>query len=239
MLDRPIRIPVLRGPGRGHRLPLPRFGLRRAFVLALGRYEQEVARFLAHSLQGRAVFFDVGASTGYFVRLAIRTMPPDGTIVAFEPDPLARGELEQLRAQAATGTFLVRDEALARGDGQASLVSRDLVCGRLEGVGVALAGASGRSIPVRTRSVDSLVTGGELPSPDVVKIDAEGAERDILEGMTRVLTEQSPAVAVECHSMALFADVLRAFVDAGYEQIRCSAGGDGVGPPTVFARRTG
>jgi len=47
-------------------------------------------------------------------------------------------------------------------------------------------------------SIDGLVADG-LPAPDVVKIDVEGAELEVLDGMERTLRELRPALVIELH----------------------------------------
>jgi len=48
-------------------------------------------------------------------------------------------------------------------------------------------------------ALDEEIAAGALPPPDVVKIDVEGAEIAVLEGMAGTLAEHRPAVICELH----------------------------------------
>src|SRR2546430_1234030 len=90
------RTRVFMGPGRGHHFETPQrrlHGMRNRGFVALGRYELAVTAFLAEYLPSSGAFFDIGASTGYFTRVALAIMPPTAKIVAFEPDSRAAAEL--------------------------------------------------------------------------------------------------------------------------------------------------
>ncbi len=59
---------------------------------------------------------------------------------------------------------------------------------------------------VHTRSVDELMERFRLPMPAVVKIDVEGAEAEVLEGMRSLLSrEDAPTVLIESNPVALLA----------------------------------
>lgn len=223
-----LEIPVLLGPCRGHRFSTR--GVRGSVAVALGRYEWPVVRFLRAHLAAANVFFDIGAHTGYFTRLALRTMP-DGLIVAFEPDDALHQELAGLG-----GRVILRREGVGRADGAATLLSAPQRCSWLDGADSppALRSPSRR---ITVRSVDSLLDEGAVPAPDVLKIDVEGSELDVLTGCERTI-EHVRALAVECHSMPLFRDVLDQTIRVGFDQIQTTSGGDGVGPPTILASRS-
>jgi FkbM family methyltransferase len=225
---------VLVGPGRGHRFEVPPLSLayrvRNRASVALGRYEPEVATFLARHLRSCRAFVDIGASTGYYTRIALTLMESDGTVVAFEPDPDAAA---RLRRAFSDPRLAVREEALGRDDHGAVLERRDRLASRIRDESVASSGYA-NGIDVRVRSLDGLVDAGEVPCPDVLKIDVEGGEILVLEGMSRLL-QRRPAIAVECHSMPLLRDVLDLLIGNGYDSVEVTHGGDNIGPPTVLA----
>ena len=67
------------------------------------------------------------------------------------------------------------------------------------------------TVPVAVAAVDDLVEEGRIRPPDVVKIDAEGAELDIVTGMARTLATHHPAVICELHATnSAFAELMRA-----------------------------
>jgi FkbM family methyltransferase len=204
-------------------------------AIALGRYEREVVGFLSEILPSAQVFFDIGAYTGIYCRLARRLMNDTATIVAFEPD--ARAQHRLMQALGADPRVIVRREAVGDDDGTATLSFQEGACSRIEGVAVPFPGLADSSQAIHVRSIDSLVRSGDLPAPDVVKVDVEGGELSVLRGMEETLATRKPAMAVECHSMVLLHDVLGVFLRHGYERIVVIKGGDHVGPPTVLAKQ--
>jgi hypothetical protein len=48
-------------------------------------------------------------------------------------------------------------------------------------------------------TIDELVASGELPPPTLVKIDVEGAEVAVLEGMRATIERHRPAIICELH----------------------------------------
>lgn len=218
---------MLLGPARGHRFSAQ--GVRQSVVVAVGRYEWTVARFLRAHLCDARVFFDVGAHTGYFSRLALRTML-EGLVVAFEPDIAWHGELQKLDRS----RLVLRSEAIGETDGTGTLVSAPGALSRLTGAAV-LAGPATKTATI-VRSIDGLREEGAVPAPDVLKIDVEGSELGVIIGAERTLAGVR-AMAVECHSMPLFRDVLDQTIIAGFDQIQCTGGGDELGPPTILASR--
>lgn len=137
------------------------------------------------------VIYDVGANIGLVsLALALHPRGRESRVVAFEPEP---GNLERLRANL---------EANGLGD-------------RVEGHGVALGAEDGsvglhvrggpgegrhsivddrkalEAISVPLRRAASLAEEG-VPVPDVAKIDVEGAEGAVLEGMAPLIREGRP-----------------------------------------------
>lgn len=200
-----------------------------------GRYEREQSAFLRDRLMSSSTFLDVGAAQGHFVRLASRVMPVGAVVIAFEPDPAQRAVLEQIAAEHAAGRVLIRREAVAGEDTTKRLLVAEGIYARLAAIGLPADVESQVSIEVPVRSIDSLVLSGEIPPPDVIKIDTEGAELAVLAGMVQTLSSQRPALMIECHSMPLLRDVLSVVLENGYGEVRVTRGGDHVGPPSVLA----
>lgn len=166
-----------------------------------GRIEPQVTALLVDHLRPGMGFVDVGAHYGYFSVVASRLVGPAGRVVAFEPGRetarlleanvahLDNVVIERAAVHAHGGSLELTDfgpaaSALNTVTGQAR-VPRD-ERGRLRG----------RRYWVPTVSLDDYSAEHDL-RPDFVKLDAEGAELDILEGAQRLLRTVAPVLIVE------------------------------------------
>jgi FkbM family methyltransferase len=158
--------------------------VKRIFGNKKGRWEGIFERELVGEANNGDVAWDVGAFSGEYTGKLSRAVGPEGRVFAFEPNPLNRERLQERLA--AEGNVTVLPVALGnRCDSVNFLLSR----GRSRVVSV-----SGRSdvVVVRMETGDAIVDLGEAAQPHLIKIDAEGLELDILQGLRRTL--ESPAL---------------------------------------------
>jgi len=134
-------------------------------------------------------FFDVGANIGIFTIMAARRVGPEGHVYAFEPH--AGNVVALLRNVAANGLddrVTVMSCALSAGAGYLPFAYRSLESG--DGLGeVGAAGRDGAHSELKaTDSADRLVEQGVVRPPTLVKIDVEGHEQQVLQGMSGLLS---------------------------------------------------
>ncbi|MDX6689337.1 MAG: hypothetical protein QOG15_794 [Solirubrobacteraceae bacterium] len=185
-----------------------------AYGTLSGDHEPMVSEALRRTLPDGGVFIDVGANAGFTSMLAARLVGSHGTVVAIDPQAECAAAV---RAHAALNGFShvhVVEAAAAAVSGEAEIiVVKDSLWTRLATVGGHE--LEQRREVVRTVSLDDLVSSGEAPIPDVVKIDVEGAELDVIAGMAELLLEARPVVVCEMHGTnAAFAAVMR---EHGYD----------------------
>jgi FkbM family methyltransferase len=138
-------------------------------------------------------FVDVGAFEGWYsVLLAPKSRPGD-SLLSIEPDGTAFAELQATLADAARAfsgrTF--QPLQTPAGNGHPVVVSHPP-----GGHPQFAAAADGNG--TATVTVDAIVRAFDL-EPTLVKIDVEGAELFVLEGMEQTLGEHRPAVLLELH----------------------------------------
>jgi FkbM family methyltransferase len=136
--------------------------------------------------------WDVGANVGLYTRQFLERVGPTGHVVAFEPVP---ENVEQLVALAPEPQLLVVEAALSDTDGEMSLI----VSGKSGET--SHIGSSSDALTVRVARGDSLLGEG-IGNPDIIKIDVEGFEGDVLDGLHTVLRSVR-CVVVEVHFAAL------------------------------------
>ncbi|WP_135305889.1 FkbM family methyltransferase [Haloarcula amylovorans] len=156
--------------------------------------ERHVLRAFLDALDGDETVWDVGACVGTYACFAIRR---GDHVVAFEPEPTNRERLRQnLRANAPAERWTVTPIALGREHATASLRSETTELGGGHHY-VTPERSVESGIEVQTVSGDELVERG-VPAPDVLKIDVQGAELDVLDGLTETLNGVE-TVFVEVH----------------------------------------
>lgn len=133
--------------------------------------------------------WDVGADVGFYSLLFLERVGPTGQVIAFEPLPMNAAELRTL---APAPQLVVVEAALADSDGQTSFVNRG---------GMSCIGESPDGLTVRMARGDTLIEEG-IQKPDVVKIDVEGFEGEVLDGL-QIALQSVRSVVVEMHFAAL------------------------------------
>ena len=172
---------------------------------------------------------DVGANVGFFSLLAAQSVGSSGKVLAFEPVPLALERLHVNLQLNSAKNVAVYSIALSDATGY-----RDLYEGPPDHVGISsirpIARAQ-RTIKVQTTTLDDMLTRLEIESIKLVKIDVEGAEQLVIQGMRRCLVRDRPFVVVEItdsflrdcgHSASSLCHLL---LDAGYQMFWISEKG--------------
>lgn len=158
-----------------------------------GRYEEENVETLLSFVRDDTVFLDIGANVGFYTLQVGRRVFPKGKVYAFEPNP----ELHELLCRNVyvngRGDFIECFQlGLSDRNGTATFQypKGHLGGGHIGGPG----SVSGhRAVEAEIRRLDDLF--GEDFRCDLVKIDVEGHELNVLNGMKRVV-RNSPEIKI-------------------------------------------
>lgn len=168
------------------------FGGWELHVLAL---MSQVARAFRTVGRKSVTYVDVGANTGQHALFMSRHVD---TVICFEPFEPVRRRLEEKVALNRLGNVFVVPIALSGKEGTSSYYSPE---GQNQGTGslVQAFSAGNRTAPidVRTNVGDSYFQDRSQPPISIVKIDVEGGERGVLEGLRETLLRSRPAVILE------------------------------------------
>jgi FkbM family methyltransferase len=162
-----------------------------------GTYEPKTVQFLRDNLKLGQVFVDVGANVGFFTILASKLVGDTGKVYAFEPsldcfEVLKRNvelnscknvELFQVALGNKTGVSkLFKPNPISYGQQyiEEAVVGKDKLDYEQYDVKEML---SGKYETITIKRLDEILTA----PPDMVKVDVEGAERLVLEGMGNLL----------------------------------------------------
>lgn len=167
-------------------------------IYRYGIFEVELTRTFVHLLKPGMKFFDVGSHFGYFSLLASEAVGPTGQVHAFDPTPStfamltkntqSRGNVirNNVAAGASPGTATFNDFGVVN----SAYNSLNMKQSKLE------PGAAASEIQVQVVTLDDYCerTGAW---PDVMKVDAEGAELSILQGCPKLLARRSCSISLE------------------------------------------
>jgi FkbM family methyltransferase len=151
----------------------------------LGLYERRVQKVFDLAVRNEAVVWDIGAHAGLYSLLAARR---GARVFAFEP---LRENVAWLERNAAANGLehhiRIQPYALGAVSGRVGFErERTRMEGRLG------EGADGAVDVYRADELD-------LPPPDLVKLDVEGAELDVLRGMAAIVRSRRPRLFLEVH----------------------------------------
>lgn len=166
-----------------------------------GAYEQRAHQALAGAVKPGDVVWDIGANVGVYTELFCQWVGENGFVVAFEP--LAES-CERIRERLPhCGWLQVENVALGEEDCAGRLVTgAESVENHIETAADSPDAVEG-SVPVLIRRGDEVCDRlGRVPN--LIKVDVEGFEEEVLNGMKQTLT--SPAlrnILVEVHFLKL------------------------------------
>jgi FkbM family methyltransferase len=195
-----------------------------------GQHEAGTEKFVLEHLRPDTTFLDIGANIGYFSLLA--AVVGHARVVAFEPqDPIADLLQKSVDYNLVGGS--VRVARLALSDSPASMKMTSCP-GNTGHAQLADAGSEGvQPYAVSVVALDDWQRENVLGHVSVCKIDTEGTELRVLQGMAELLGRDGPAIVVEILDDPISGSSGKKILDLlkrrGYEDVshRYSSGGDG------------
>ncbi len=167
-----------------------------------GTREPGVLRFAQDRIASGDTVFDVGAHVGEWTLLFSELVGGSGRVVAFEPDPVARASLRKNVDMNHLSNVSVEETAVSDTPGRTRLAAERFGSGLSSIVRRQDRGTHYRAVEVESTTLDQYCETHDL-APDWIKIDAEGAEPLIVEGMSRLIETRHPSVILEFHSDSL------------------------------------
>jgi FkbM family methyltransferase len=143
------------------------------------------------------IFIDGGAHVGMFTLVAAARVGPTGKVLAFEPAPAARAQLQQNLELSRFPWVEVSACALAECAGSRNFVAFANDAWGSSSFAPPPGFAGGHAEPVETTTLDAAIAGLDQARIRLVKLDLEGAEYAALQGATSLLRDVGPDFLVE------------------------------------------
>jgi FkbM family methyltransferase len=170
-----------------------------SLIWRFGVYEPETSLFILDSMKPGDVFLDVGAHFGYFSLLASKISGASGKVISVEAMPATYSMLvnnisknlcenvvaRQFAAGSRAGSVEFRDYGVVNSSLNTFIAARGILDGATTKFDL---------VNVETKRLDQFFIDEGLPNPTFVKIDAESSEHLVLEGMTRILSGDTPPI---------------------------------------------
>lgn len=185
-------IEIIEGVGRGLRIKI---GSSNSDY-ALGKNELPVQKAFLNYVKLNDVVYDIGANIGFFTIIAAKLVGPGGHVYAFEP---ISENINKLRHNININKFLnvtVFEKAVSKSSGKEKIFLTKNSGGHTLSSGGVPKNKIGE-IMIDIVSIDEMVEDLKINPPDIVKIDVEGAEYNVIDGMNKTIKKFRPLFIYE------------------------------------------
>lgn len=191
-------------------------------LLFFKTHEPVSTSLINSELRKGMVCLDIGANIGYYVLLESKAIGKDGRIIAIEPSPdnfkflqknidgLNAKNIEAYNFAAGHTEGQIRFFLNERSNGCKALLENEEPPNR-----------PGKVIQVPIRRLDSFIDEKKIDRIDFLRMDVEGFELYIIEGMKNALKKYKPIIQLELHKRQIGEEGTKKFFkimkDLGYE----------------------
>jgi len=190
-------------------------------LLLFRTHEPLTTKMTSSLLKNGMICVDIGSNIGYYALLENKIVGKDGRVFAIEPSPINLSYLNKNLKLQNSSNVKTYNIAIGNTDGMTKLeikgksnhckvVTEDQIISNEQDV-----------INVPVKKLDTFVQEQNISKVDFIRMDVEGFELHIVEGMTNVLRKFRPIVQIEVHKKFLGKDntkkLLKRFKDEGYD----------------------
>jgi FkbM family methyltransferase len=210
-------------------------------ILTDGFWEMWLTQFMAKTIKEGMFVLDVGANFGYYSVLMADLVGPNGKLIAFEPNPHAAASAEaSLSVNGFGSRSTVLRSAAADMAGSVTFCIPHSEPKNATIVPADYTQPDADIIQVPTVTVDAICRGER--KVDFIKIDAEGGEYRIFQGMQEIIRRDHPMIILEFNAdrhgaKALLDLILQTYPSLNY--IRSDGTPTSVAPERVMSENVG
>ncbi|WP_353571220.1 FkbM family methyltransferase [Candidatus Albibeggiatoa sp. nov. BB20] len=162
-------------------------------------HEPDTRSIISQSTKQNMIAYDIGANVGVFSFLFASIVGDDGKVYAFEPEENNYICLEKSLKKYSKNNIILDKRAVGDSKGVAQFDRRGgAFSGRL--IDSEQYNPTANIKQVEVVNIDYLIEQENYPVPDILKIDVEGNEAIVLEGMRNTLEQHSPIIICELHT---------------------------------------
>lgn len=166
----------------------------------LGNYESHVIPILKKYVQPGFAVYDCGAHQGYFAMTMGKMVGPEGHIHSFEALPSNYKVLEKNLKLNQVTNITAMHCAIGNADGTVQFSdSGNSFANTLVQTSSVFANHAKVEVPIGR--LDQLQKENNLPMPDFIKMDIEGAELEGLMGVSEILKKAKPFLHIATHDI--------------------------------------
>jgi len=193
-------IAIKSGPLKGYKWNLA----SRNNAFFIGDHEEDQIKFILDNLDDNGCFYDIGANAGYYSIAASLKLKKENSIFAFEPMPHFVDMVNYHAKLNNVKNIEVFQYALSDKPGEVEFSNIEESSGNTYVQDSSLYKKSSNVIKVKTIGLDDFLesTPGAKP-PTIIKLDAEGAEYDVLKGAKNMLLKYKPLMLLSTHDRHL------------------------------------
>ena len=191
------------------------------FRLQKWGWEKQLVADTVEALLPTEIFYDIGSSVGALSITAAMKLTAR-QVISFEPDPENVESLKNNFLLNKLSNYKIIPCAVGDTEGELELFTEGS-----QGFSPSLRQVNGIQTSIKTKivTIDGLLKKREVPSPNVVKIDIEGAELMALKGMSQLLSspDRPRMIVLEIHPKFLPAfdtnvtEIFRFVLDKNYQ----------------------
>jgi FkbM family methyltransferase len=195
-------------------------------------FERAERSLLVQCVEPGAIALDIGAHIGFHTVALARAVGSTGQVHAFEPFPANAKLLERNLAENEVDLWVVvNSSAVSDKTGPSTFyIPTTYKTSMLGSLAPTSSASNVLELPVNMVTIDDYCRDKKLTRLDLVKIDAEGAEFQVLAGMEKTIAQLRPAIFCEVTVERLddptrFVQLLASMRDSGYDVLRIDTGG--------------
>ena len=191
-------------------------------LLIFNSHEPVSTKIISSKLKKGMTCLDIGGNIGYYVLLESKAIGPQGKIIAIEPSPINFECMKQNLSTLKIENVESYNIAAGEKDGTANfLIYEDSGNSCMVIPEGEKSKWPGKLISVPIRKMDSFLEEKKIGKIDFLRMDVEGYEKKVIEGLNATIRKYKPIIYLELHQFIVGQDntakMLEDLKNEGYE----------------------